>query len=79
MNTQVVFIINGEIQRIIVHEPNNQIQTILELSKRYHSSLIVIFESIIGAALNYTQRSRVSLILRELVGHETQNAGCAHT
>jgi len=68
LNTQVVFIRDGELKQILVYGLDDQIQTILRLSERYHNSLILIFESIIGAALTYTRRGQVLPTPRELIG-----------
>jgi hypothetical protein len=56
LNAQVVFTRVDELQQILVYGLDDQIQTILGLSERHHNSLILIFESIIRAALTYTQR-----------------------
>jgi len=36
LDTQVVFIRNGEVQRILVYELGNHIQTVLGLTERHH-------------------------------------------
>jgi hypothetical protein len=36
LDTQVVFIRNGEVQRILVYELGNNIQTVLGLTERHH-------------------------------------------
>jgi hypothetical protein len=59
LDAQVVFFRDGELQRISIHELDDQIHIVLELSKRHHRSLIMIFGNIIGAALTYTRRGRV--------------------
>jgi hypothetical protein len=59
LNAQVVFTRDDELQQIPVYGLDDQIQTILGLSERHQNSLIIIFESIIGAALTYTRRGRV--------------------
>jgi hypothetical protein len=68
LNAHVVFTRDGELQQIPVYGLDDQIQTILGLSERYHNSLILIFESIIGAALTYTRRGRVLPTPGELMG-----------
>jgi hypothetical protein len=68
LNAQVVFIKEGELQQIPVYGLDDQIQTILGLSERYHNSLLFIFESVIEVALTYTRRGRVLPTLGELVG-----------
>jgi hypothetical protein len=65
---QVVFTKDDELQRIPVYKLDDQIQIIFGLSEKHHNSLIMIFESIIEVALNYTRRGRVSPISGELVG-----------
>jgi len=72
LNAQVVFTRDDELQQIPVHGLDNQIQTILGLSKRHQNNLIIIFESIIEAALTYTRRGRVLLTSRELMGAPNQ-------
>jgi hypothetical protein len=72
LNAQVVFTKDDELQQIPVHGLDNQIQTILGLSKRHQNNLIIIFESIIEAALTYTRRGRVLLTSRELMGAPNQ-------
>jgi hypothetical protein len=56
LNAQVVFTRDDELQQIPVYGLDDQIQTILGISERHHKSLILIFKSIIGAALTYTRR-----------------------
>ena len=68
LNAQVVFTRDDELQQILVYGLDDQIQTILGLSERHHNSLILIFESIIGAALTYTRRGRVLPTPGELMG-----------
>jgi len=68
LNAQVVFTRDGELQQIPVYGLDDQIQTILGLSERYHNNLIFIFESVIGVALAYTRRGRVLPTPRELTG-----------
>lgn len=68
LNAQVVFTRDGELQQILVYGLDDQIQTVLGLSERHHNSLILIFESIIGAALTYTRRGRVLPTPGELMG-----------
>jgi hypothetical protein len=68
LNAQVVFTKEGELQQILVYGLDDQIQTILGLSERYHNSLLLIFESVIGVALTYTRWGRVLPTLGELVG-----------
>jgi len=68
LNAQVVFTRVDELQQILVYGLDDQIQTILGLSERHHNSLILIFESIIRAALTYTQRGRVLPTPGELMG-----------
>jgi len=78
LNAQVVFTRDGELQQIPVYGLDDQIQTILGLSERYHNSLILIFESIIGAALTYTRRGRVLPTPGELMGTPNRKH-CLHT
>lgn len=68
LDGQVVFTMDDELQWILVYEIDDWIQTILGLSKRHHSNLILIFESVIGAAMNYTRRGRVLPTLEKLMG-----------
>jgi len=68
LNAQVVFTRDDELQQILVYGLDDQIQTILGLSERHHNNLILIFESIIGAAFTYTQRGRVLPTPGELMG-----------
>ena len=68
LNAQVVLTRVDELQQILVYGLDDQIQTVLGFSKRHHNSLILIFESIIGAALTYTRRGRVLPTPRELMG-----------
>ena len=68
LNAQVVFTRDDELQQILVYGLDDQIQTVLGLSERHHNSLILIFESIIGAALTYTRRGRVLPTPGELMG-----------
>ena len=72
MNAQVIFTRDDELQQIPVYVIDDQIQTIFGLSKRHHNSLILIFESIIGAALTYTRRGRVLTTPGELMGTSNQ-------
>jgi len=68
LDAQAAFNRDGELQRIPIYELDDQIHIILGLSKRHHNNLILIFESVIRVALNYTQRGRVYLTPKELVG-----------
>ena len=72
LNAQVAFTRDGELQQILVYGLDDQIQTILGLSERHHNNLILIFESIIGAALTYTRRGRVLPTPEELMGTPNQ-------
>jgi len=78
LNAQVVFTKDDELQQISVHGLDDQIQTILGLSERHQNNLIIIFESIIEAALTYTRRGRVLPTPRELMGTPNQKH-CLHT
>ncbi|KAJ6888273.1 hypothetical protein NC652_029341 [Populus alba x Populus x berolinensis] len=72
LNAQVVFTRDGELQQIPVYEFDDQIQTILGLSKEHHNSLILVIESIIVAVLTYTRRGRVLPTPGELMGTPNQ-------
>ena len=72
LNAQVVFTRDGEPQQIPIYGLDDQIQTILGLSERHHNNLILIFESIIGAALTYTRRGRVLSTPGEFMGTPNQ-------
>ena len=67
----LVYIKHNNLSSMILLKPlpqlDDQIQTILGLSKRHHSSLIMIFGSVIEAALNYTRQGQVSPTLEELM------------
>ena len=54
LNAQIVFNWDGELQQISVYGFDDQIQTILGLSKRHHNNLILILKSVIRVALTYT-------------------------
>jgi endonuclease III len=71
----VVFTRDGELQQFSVYELANQIRIILGLPKRHHNSLILIFKSVIGAALNYTRHGQVLPTLRELIGTSNPRHG----
>ena len=75
MDAQVVFTKNGKVQRILKYELRDQIQTVLGVLVRHHSSLILIF---IGAVLNYARQGQVFPTPRELVGTPDPKY-CLHT
>jgi len=78
LNAQVVFTRDDELQQIPVYGLDDQIQTIFGLSDRHHNNLILIFDSIIGAALTYTRRGRVLPTPGELMGTPNRKH-CLHT
>jgi hypothetical protein len=67
LNAQVVSTRDGELKQILVYRLDDQIQTILGLSKRCHNGLILIFRGVIGAVFTYTRWGRVLPTLGELV------------
>jgi hypothetical protein len=71
----VVFTRDGELQQFSIYELADQIRIILGLPKRHHNSLILIFKSVIGAALNYTRHGQVLPTLRELIGTSNPRHG----
>jgi hypothetical protein len=72
LDVQKFFTKDGKIQQVLVYGLGDQIQTIFGLSNKHHNSFIMIFESIIGVALNYTRQGQVSPTSEELM--ETPNS-----